>query len=175
MDGHNLLNLKYEEAMNLFQSSGAEVEILLSQVNTDEGIFESQEEPSVMKAIEEDNENQLPVRQITHSDHQDSVKSCVSLIRHDHEGMSLIPMVHPKTSCAKSVEDFYLNTVQYKAAIDVVSGGGEPEMVSTSVATSVKSMQQLHTEKPSTPVHSSSDSIRAVCCVSHAEDDKVSI
>jgi hypothetical protein len=89
--------------------------------------------------------------------------------------MSLIPMVHTEPSCAKSVENLCLNTVQYEAAIDVVSGGGEPEMLSTSVATPMKSMQELHIEKPSTPVHSSSDSIRAVCRVSHAEDDKVSI
>lgn len=178
MDGHNLLNLKYEEAMNLFQSSGAEVEILLSQVNTDEGIFESQEEPSIMKAIEEDNEFQLPVRHMKHFDHQDSVeKSCISLIRHepDHGGMSLIPRAHPEPSCAKSVEDSYLNNVQYEAAVDVVSGGGESEMVSTSVATSMKSMQQLHIEKPSTPVHGSRESNRGICCVLHAEDDKVSI
>jgi hypothetical protein len=178
MDGHNLLNLKYKEAVKLFQSSGAEVEILLSQVNTDKEIFESQEEPSVMKAIEEENEFQLPVRHMKHSDHLDSVKeSCISLIRHepDHGGMSLIPMAHPEPSCAKSVEDCYLNNVQYEVAVDTVSGGGESQMVSTSVATPMKSIQQRHIEKPSTPVHGSRDNIRAICCVLHAEDDKVSI
>lgn len=178
MDGHNLLNLKYEEAMKLFQSSGAEVEILLSQVSTDKEIFESQEELSVTKAIEEDNEFQLPVEHMKHSDHQDSVeKSCMSLIRHnpDHGGMSFIPMAHPEPACAKSFEDCYLNNVQYEAAVDVVSGGGESEMLSTSVASPLKSMQQLHIEKPSTCVHGSCDGIRAICCVLPAEDDKVSI
>jgi hypothetical protein len=173
MDGHSLLNLKYEEAMNLLQSSGTEVEILLSQVNTDKEIFESRENPCYMKANEEDDEFQMPVRHIKDSDHQDSIeKSCVSLIRHEPGlgGMSLIPMVHPEP-CAKSVEDSYLNNIHFETAIDVVSGGGGSEMVSTSVTTSMKSMQQLHIEKPSTPVRSSHDGIRAVCCVMHAEDD----
>jgi hypothetical protein len=178
MDGHNLLNLKYEEAVNLFQSSGAEVEILLSQVSIDKIILESQDKPSAMKAIEEDNDFQLPVRHVKHFDHQDSVeKSCISVIRHepDHGGMSLIPITHSEPSCAKSVEDSYLNNVQYKPATDVVCGGGGTEMVSTSVATQMKSMQQLHIEKPSIPVHGSHDSIRVICSVLHAEDDKVSI
>jgi hypothetical protein len=142
MDGHSLLNLKYEEAMNLLQSSGAEVEILLSQINTDRRISESQEEPCVMKAVGDDNEFQLPIR------HE---LGC-------HE-MSLNPVVHRETSYVKSAEDSSLKNGQYKMATDVMSIGGESEMLSTSVATPTKSMQQLHIEKPSTPVHSSCDSI----------------
>jgi hypothetical protein len=150
MDGHNLLNLKYEEAMNLLQSSGAEVEILLSQINTDKRISESQEEPCVIKGVGEDNEFQLPIR------HE---LGC-------HE-MSLNPVVHRETSYVKSTEDSSLKNGQYKMATDLMPIGGESEMLSTSVATPMKSTQQLHSEKPSTPIRSSCDSI--------AEGGRVSI
>jgi di/tripeptidase len=149
MDGHNLLNLKYEEAMNLFQSSGAEIEILLSQINIDKGISESQEEPCVVKAVGEDSEFQLPFKHET-----------------DCRGTSLIPMVHQESSYVKSVEDTYRNNIQYKTATSAISGDGESEKLSTSVTAKMKSMQKLHYEKPPAPVRSNHDSI--------TEDDKVS-
>jgi hypothetical protein len=143
MDGHNLLNLKYEEAMKLFHSSGAEVELLLSQTNKDKRISESQEEPCAMKAVGKDNEFQLPV---THE--------------LDCGETSLNSVVHPET--VKSLGDSYLKNGQYKMA----AVGGESEMLSPSVATPMKSMQQLRIEKPSTPARSS--------CDSNTEGDRVS-
>lgn len=70
MDGHSLLNLKYEEAMDLFRSSGTEVEILLSQIGTDIGTFVPEEELCDAKAV----------GYLKHSNHQDSGKLfCLSL------------------------------------------------------------------------------------------------
>jgi hypothetical protein len=157
MDGHNLLNLKYEEAMDLFRSGGAEVEILLSQVNTDIGIFMSEEELCDTKAV----------RRLTRSDRLDSDKLCIPLIK-DETGcgaMNLIPVVDPEPSCAVSVEDSYLNNIRFETAVEVVSGGEEFEIVSAPTA-----KQQLHVEKHPSPGHNSQGSIRAVCCVLRAED-----
>jgi hypothetical protein len=69
MDGRSLLNLKYEEAMDLFRSGGAEVEILLSQVSTDIGIFMREEELCDTEAS----------RNLKHSDQPDSGKLCIPL------------------------------------------------------------------------------------------------
>jgi hypothetical protein len=152
MDGHNLLNLKYEQAMDLLRSSGAEVEILLSQASTDIGIFMSEKEVC-------DTETG---RHIKHSDQQDSDES--------HTGetscgaLNVVPAVHPEPLSATSVEDSYLNNIQYETAVEVVSGGEEFKTVSAPTA-----KQQLHVEKHLS-CGRSRGSIRAVCCMLHSKD-----
>jgi hypothetical protein len=170
MDGHNLLNLRYEEAMDLFRSSGAEVEILLSQVSTDKGLSISEDEPCDMKATEEDGVLHLNVRHHKHMDQQNSVKeSLISLnkVETGCGGMNLIPIVQTEPSCAVSVENSSLNNIHFETAVEVMSEGRKSEMVSAPV----RSKKQLQVEKHLSPVHSNHDGIRAVCCVLHAEDD----
>lgn len=78
--------------------------------------------------------------------------------------MNLIFMVHPEPLCVVSVEDSYLNDIHFEAAVEMVPGGKEFETISAPTA-----KQQLHVEKRPSPGHNSRG-IRAVCCVSRAED-----
>jgi hypothetical protein len=171
MDGHSLLNLKYEEAMDLLRTSGAEVEILLSQLNADKGVFVSEEELHDIEAVEHDNAFQSPVK---HPDHQDSTEGpCIPRIKHNtgSERISVIPMVHSGPLCAMSVEDPYLHNIHCGVAVEEESGRGKSDRVSTPVATPVTSKQLQCVEKHALSIRNNHDVIRSACCVLHAEDD----
>jgi hypothetical protein len=169
MDGHSLLSLKYEEAMYLLRTSGAEVEILLSQLNADKAVPVSEEEFRDIKAVEHDNVFQSPLKCPGPMDSTEG--PCVPCIKHStgSERISVIPTVHPEPPRSISVEDSSLNNIHCGMAVEEVSGLGK--RVLTPVATLVTSKQLQCVEKHAVPIHNSHDVIRSACCVLLAEED----
>lgn len=171
MDGHSLLNLRYEEAMDLLRTSGAEVEILLSQLNMDNQVSVSEDELCDIKAVEHKNVFHSPVKCL---DQWDSTAGlCIPRVKRDKgsERISVMPVVRAGPSCAMSVKDSVLNNIQCGMVFEVVPGHGESDRVSTPVATTVTSKRRQCAEKRAQHIHNSHDVIRSTCCVLHAEDD----
>ena len=169
MDGHSLLNLKYEEAMDLLRTSGPEVEILLSQLNMDNQVFVPEDELRVIKAAEQS--SQSPVK---HPDQWDSTAGPhISHVKHDTgtENISVMSRVPAGPSCATSVKDSCLNNIQCVTVVEALCGHGKSDRVSTSKATPVTSKRLQCVEKHALRIHNSHDAIRSACCVLHAEDD----
>jgi hypothetical protein len=169
MDGHNLLNLNYEEAMDLLRTSGAEVEILLSQLSTDKRVFVVEEEVCDNKVVEKSNVFHSPIKR---PDQQDlKGVPCRPCVEHD-TGSERTCMLHPEPSSAMSVEDSSLNNIQCGMAIRKVSGSGKSDRLSIPVATHVTSKRLQCGEKCVSLIHNCHDAtVRAACCVLHAKDD----
>jgi len=168
MDGHSLLNLKYEEAMDLLRTSGTEVEILLSQLDVDNQVDVPEDELCDIEAVAQSNVFQSPVK---HPDRRDSTAGPrVPRIKHDTglERISVMPMVHEGPT---SVKDSCLNNVHCGTVVEVLHGHGKSHRVSTPVATPVTSKRMQYVEKHVLRIHNSHDVIRSACCVLHAEDD----
>ncbi|KAJ4433507.1 hypothetical protein ANN_15816 [Periplaneta americana] len=157
MDGHSLLNLNYEEAMDLFRCSGTEVEIVLSQIIPDTESYETLSKPRDINESRDYDALEMPVTNPKLSDHGESA------IESDCGEKHLVPNLNVESSGAVPVEDFYLNSIRYEVASEGNSGGRDSEMMSTPIATPIKRRR----EHQQTERH---DGIRAVCCV-HAEDD----
>jgi hypothetical protein len=171
MDGHSLLNLKYEEAMDLLRTSGAEVEILLSQLNTDYQVFVPQDELRDVKTLEQSNIFQSPAKR---SDHRDSTDGPhMPHVEHDigSERINVMPRVPAGPSCAMSVKVSCLNNIQCGTVVEALHGHGQSDRVSTPIATPVSSKRLQSVEKHALRIHNSHDVIRSACCVLHAEDD----
>jgi hypothetical protein len=171
MDGHSLLNLKYEEAMDLLRTSGPEVEILLSQLSTDNRVFVPEDELHDIKAVEQSDVFQLPVKR---PDQRDSTAGLhIPSVKHDtgSERISVMPRVPAGPSCATSVMDSCLNKIQCGTVVEVLCGRGKSDTVLTPIATPVTSKRLQCVEKHALRIHNSHDVIRSACCVFHAEDD----
>jgi len=171
MDGHSLLNLKYEEAMDLLRTSGAEVEILLSQLDTDNRVVVPEDELCDIETAEQSNVFLSPGK---HPDQRDSTaEPRVPRVRHDTgpERISVMPRVHAGPTFATSVKDSCLNNIQCGTVVEVLRGHGKSDRVLTPVATPVTSKRLQCVEKHVLRIHNSHDVIRSACCVLHAEDD----
>jgi len=171
MDGHSLLNLKYEEAMDLLRTSGVEVEILLSQLNMDNQVFVPEDEFSGIKAVEQSNVFQSPVKR---PDQWNATPGpYVPRVKHDtsSERISVTPMVPAGPSCVMPFKASCLNNIQCKTVVEVLCGHGKSDRVSTPIATPVTSKRLQCVEKHALRTHNSHDVIRSACCVLHAEDD----
>jgi len=171
MDGHSLLNLRYEEAMDLLRTSGAEVEILLSQLNMDSRVVVPEDELRDINAVEQSNVFQSPVKR---PDRRDSTAGPrIPRVRHDTgpKRISVMPMVHVGPTCAMSVKDSCLNNIQCGTVVEALRGHGKSDRVSTPVATPVTSKRLQCIEKHALRIQNSHDVIRSACCVLHAEDD----
>jgi hypothetical protein len=171
MDGHSLLNLKYEEAMDLLRTSGAEVEILISQLNTDNQVFVPEDELRDIKAVEQNNVFQLPVKCLDQWDPTAGPR--IPRIKHDtsSESISIMPRLPAGPPCATSVKDSHLNNIQCGTVVEAPCGRGKSDRVSTPIATPVTSKRLQCVEKHALRIHNSHDVIRSACCVLHAEDD----
>ena len=171
MDGHSLLNLKYEEAMDLLRTSGAEVEILLSQLNTENRVFVPEDEFRDIKAVEQSNVFQSPVKRPDQLD--PTAGSRMPRVKHDtgSESISVMPRLCAGPSCATSVKDCCLNNIQCGMVVEAPCGHGKSDRVSTPVATPVTSKRLQCVEKHALRIHNSHGVIRSACCVLHAEDD----
>jgi hypothetical protein len=171
VDGHSLLNLKYEEAMDVLRTSGAEVEILISQLNTDNRVFVPEDELCDIKAVEQINVFQSPVKRP--DQRHSTVGPCTPCVKHDtgSERIIIMPRVHAGPSCLTSVKDCCLNNIQCGTVVEVLCGRGKSDRVSTPVATPVTSKRLQSVEKHALRIHNSHDVIRSACCVLHAEDD----
>jgi hypothetical protein len=166
MDGHSLLNLKYEEAMDLLRTSGAEVEILLSQLNMDNRVFVPEDELCDIRAVEHSNVFHSPVR------HPDQWNSAAEpCIRHVKQDTGSWPMVQAEPSCAMSVKDSRMNDIRCGPVVAAVSGNRKSDRVSTPTATLVTSQRLQCVGRHVLRIHNSHDVIRSACCVLNAEDD----
>jgi hypothetical protein len=171
MDGHSLLNLNYEEAMDLLRTSGAEVEILISQLNTDNRVFVPEDELRDIEAVEQSNVFQSPVKCPDRWDSTAGPRIPHVKRNTGSESISVMPLVHAGPSCATSVKDCCLNNIQCGTVVEALCGHGKSDRVSTPVTTPVTSNRLQCVEKHSVRIHNSHDVIRSACCVLHAEDD----
>jgi hypothetical protein len=170
MDGHSLLNLKYEEAMDLLRTSGTEVEILLSQLSMDNPVFVPEDKLCDIKAVEKSNVFQSPVER---ADQRDSTaEPRIPHVKHDtgSERISVMPRVHAGPSSAPSFKDSRMSNIQC-GTVEALCGHGKSDRVSTHVSTPVTSKRLQSVEKHVLRIHNSHDVIRSACCVLHAEDD----
>jgi len=171
MDGHSLLNLKYEQAMDLLRTSGTEVEILLSQLDTDDRVVVPEDERCDIEAAEQSDVFRSPVER---PDQRDSTAGPrVPRVKHDTgpERISVMPVVHAGPTCGTSVKESCLNNIQCGTVVEVLHGRGKSDRVSTPVATPVTSKRLHCVEKHVLRIYNSHDVIRSACCVLHAEDD----
>ena len=165
VNGRSLLNLNYEEAMGILLSSGKEVEIVFSQFSADKS-FKSIEESGV-ELIKNTSVNMDSIMSENHSHIEYEIKPEI-LSEVKCRGVNLVSLLQPKSSQSKTVEDSYLNNIRFEMASEMTSG--DVEMVSTPIPTPLKSRNQSE-RLAYTPTYSNHNGIKAVCCVTQADDD----